>query len=134
MKKQVICLFLLLTVLTVVISAQIINRDKLPEPVPQAWVDGAKSTVDMMLEHGRNRNWKAVEQTWAVLPSQSEAKDVLNWIGKDFSGEFCVLGSDFDEKAPGQIIIYGNFESSEMLEVTMKKNDAGFQIVSIKSI
>lgn len=51
------CLFLLLTVFTVVISAQIINQDKLPEPIPQAWVDDAKSTVDMMLEHDRNRNW-----------------------------------------------------------------------------
>lgn len=57
MKKQVMCLFLLLTVFTVVISAQIINQDKLPEPIPQAWVDDAKSTVDMMLEHDRNRNW-----------------------------------------------------------------------------
>ena len=57
MTKQVMCLFLLLTVFTVVISAQIINQDKLPEPIPQAWVDDAKSTVDMMLEHDRNRNW-----------------------------------------------------------------------------
>lgn len=131
MKKQIVLLIFLLTVLTGVISAQIINRE-LPVPqVPDAVVSQAKESVDLMLDAGRKRNVNEMKKTWVKLPSGKEAGDYMTWIGKDFKGEFLVANSAVVPGEPDAVILYGNFDPGFPVEVILKKNGDMFKIVKM---
>lgn len=126
------CLILLLSILSCIVSAKIINREKPTPQVSQENLDKTKLVLDNMLEAGRKRNLKEFKKTWLIVPSGKEGKQYMEFIGKDFAGKFDLVNSELEDK--GTIALYGSFESGVMLTVRMKKKDNTYCIVSMESL
>lgn len=130
MKKSVLLGGLFVLLCGVVWANIAINRQKLPDFVPDSMNEKIANTVDQLISAIAEKNVKSLKKVWQIPSDQKIARECIHQIKTCGKSKFDLHGAFFADKDHKRISVTGMMiPSGNMVSLVMEKQDDFLRIV-----
>jgi|GEM_PF-6717398 len=130
MKKGVLLGGLLVVLGGVVWANVAINRQKLPDFVPDAMNEEIAGTVDSMISAIAEKDAKSLSKVWQMPADQEKVRECIRKIGNG-GGKFELQCAFYEKSGQERIVVDGIMPNGNFAEMKLDRRNGKLVIVSI---